>query len=70
MPFRSTLLLISILWNACMFAQDNDSNSPTSISSKYILGVQATAGALDQKLDKRSEKIIARFLKEEKKNKP
>jgi hypothetical protein len=40
---------------------------PAKISTRYIEQVSATAGQLEQKLDRQSEKILAKFVKAEQK---
>lgn len=48
-----------------MYAQTD--SVPAKISTRYIEQVSATAGQLEQKLDRQSEKILAKFVKAEQK---
>lgn len=66
MLFHRSLLLIGILCISVIVRAQTDSLTQL-VSAKYIGQVNAKAGQLEQKLDKQSEKILARFAKAEQK---
>lgn len=66
MPLNRSLLLIGMLCiSVGICAQADTLTQP--VSAKYIEQVNAKAGQLEQKLDKQSEKILAKFAKAEQK---
>ncbi|HEX2846533.1 MAG TPA: hypothetical protein VHN59_08290, partial [Chitinophagaceae bacterium] len=64
---RSVLFFIGILLSLHVQAQEDTASVSSPVSNKYLEAVNKKAGSLEQKLDKQSEKIITRFLKQENK---
>lgn len=59
-----SLLILMILLSGLISAQDSVSVQP-QVSKKYLDAVSAQAGSLEEKLDKKSQKVLARLQKQE-----
>ena len=67
MPNRLFIILLGIILSFHVHAQTDSESDRSPVSIKYLAQVSARSGKLEQKLDKQSERILAKFLKAEQK---
>ncbi len=61
-----SVLILGLLFSGYVFTQDSVSVQP-QVSQKYLATISAQAGSLEEKLDKKSQKVLAKFQRQESK---